>query len=106
MATDTKPKDAGQSTRHHGAMTRAVQVVVRGRVQGVGFRYSAQWQAKANGLGGWVRNRDDGSVECWLEGPAALDWLEIGPGYARVTRVEVRDTQPAGFTRFDVVSDA
>ena len=92
-------------------MTRAVQVVVRGRVQGVGFRYSALWQAKANGLVGWVRNRDDGSVECWLEGPAAkvaamLDWLAIGPGYARVTRVEVRDTQPAGFTRFDVVSDA
>ena len=111
MATETKPKEAGLLTRHHGAMTRAVQVVVRGRVQGVGFRYSAQWQAKANGLGGWVRNRDDGSVECWLEGPAAkvaamLDWLAIGPGYARVTRVEVRDTQPAGFTRFDVVSDA
>ena len=91
-------------------MTRAVQVVVRGRVQ-CRLPLLAQWQAKANGLGGWVRNRDDGSVECWLEGPAAkvaamLDWLEIGPGYARVTRVEVRDTQPAGFTRFDVVSDA
>ncbi|MDI9628144.1 MAG: acylphosphatase [Acidobacteriota bacterium] len=92
-------------------MTRAVQVIVRGRVQGVGFRYSALWQAKAHELGGWVRNRDDGSVECWLEGPAPsvaamLEWLATGPGFARVSKVEVHDRSPAGFTRFEVVADA
>ena len=90
---------------------RSILLRMRGRVQGVGFRPTAFRLAHELGLRGWVRNRDDGSVECWLEGPAAkvaamLDWLAIGPGYARVTRVEVRDTQPAGFTRFDVVSDA
>jgi len=92
-------------------MTSAVQVVVHGRVQGVGFRYSALRQAAGLGLTGWVRNLADGSVECWLEGPepdiaAMLEWLGIGPAYARVRGVAVQQRKPAGFTHFDVVTDA
>lgn len=90
---------------------RAVRVVVRGRVQGVGFRYSAFRQANGLGLTGWVRNRADGSVEAWLEGPnadvaAMLDWLTTGPGYARVTSREVTERPPAGFRDFTVTADA
>ena len=49
---------------------------VTGRVQGVGFRYRAQYAAQSLGLTGWVLNREDGSVEMEAQGdPAALDKL-------------------------------
>lgn len=73
---------------------KAVRAVVRGRVQGVGFRQSARSTARSMHLFGWVRNeRSDGSVEVWLQGePEAvdrmLDWLWIGPTPAEVTGVE------------------
>ena len=44
---------------------------VRGRVQGVGFRYFADQSAKALGVRGWVRNDDDGSVQVYAVGTAA-----------------------------------
>lgn len=72
-------------------MTRA-RVVVRGRVQGVGFRWAAVREALELGLTGWVRNRADGGVEALLEGPRdAVDrmvaWLSVGPRPARVSGV-------------------
>ncbi|MGH9475146.1 MAG: acylphosphatase [Terriglobales bacterium] len=65
---------------------------VYGRVQGVGFRYFAQRQANTLGLGGWVRNREDGSVEIMACGDAdALDEMEgrlrKGPSGAAVRRL-------------------
>jgi acylphosphatase len=64
-------------------------------VQGVNFRAATQSQAQRLGLVGWVRNRDDGSVEIVAEGPrAALDrfvrYLHQGPPAAAVTRVETQ----------------
>jgi acylphosphatase len=57
---------------------------VRGRVQGVGFRYYVVAQASALGLTGWVANEQDGSVHCVAEGPRAdlellLEQLREGP---------------------------
>jgi acylphosphatase len=74
-------------------MTDRLHVHIHGRVQGVGFRYSAFERATALGLNGWVRNLPDGSVEAEFEGPKAvlqqmLAWCEIGPRAAKVTRVE------------------
>lgn len=46
-----------------------VHVTVRGRVQGVGYRAWVEDQATMNGLAGWVRNRQDGSVEAVFAGP-------------------------------------
>ena len=62
---------------------------VRGRVQGVSFRFYTRDQAVGLGLTGWVSNRDDGSVEVVAEGARpALDrllaWLRQGPPSARV----------------------
>lgn len=76
---------------------------VTGRVQGVGFRWSAVVEARRLGLRGRVRNAVDGSVEVEAAGPAAplaefLAWLRRGPPGARVTGVEV---DPPGAWRDD-----
>jgi acylphosphatase len=54
-------------------MSRAIiQVVITGRVQGVGYRAWLEYQAVASGLEGWVRNRKDGSVEALFCGNAKV----------------------------------
>lgn len=73
-------------------MTR-IRVVVRGRVQGVGFRWFVREAAREAKLSGWVRNRQDGTVEVEAEGPAAaLDsfraMLRRGPDGAVVASVD------------------
>jgi acylphosphatase len=83
------------------------RVVVSGLVQGVFFRDTCRREARAAGVAGWVRNRPDGTVEAVFEGPAeAVDrmvgWARIGPQYADVRAVEVRDEPPAGETGFAI----
>jgi len=78
---------------------------VSGRVQGVGFRYSAIREAQRLRLNGWVRNAANGDVEVWAEGPQeALDlflaWLHRGPGYSRVDSVDKTDAAPRGYKEF------
>ena len=80
---------------------------VRGRVQGVGFRYSAIREASRLRLNGYVRNADDGAVEVWAEGPEEncamfLEWLQRGPQFSRVDKVDKQDMQPVGYDGFDV----
>jgi len=67
-------------------------VIVRGKVQGVGFRAYTEMQAKALKLDGWVRNRVDGTVEAMLSGEmAAIDRmliaLRVGPPHSAVINV-------------------
>ena len=92
-------------------MTKAVSSAffarVSGRVQGVGFRYSAIREAQRLKLNGWVRNTDSGDVEVWVEGPQeTLDlfhaWLRRGPSYSRVDSVEKTDVAPRGYKNFAV----
>ena len=80
-------------------------VIVRGRVQGVGFRYDASVRARSLGVGGWVRNLSDGTVEAVFEGPgdrveSLLDWCRRGPAGARVDAVETEREPPAGEAEF------
>lgn len=80
---------------------KKVQLVVRGRVQGVYFRASTQREARRLGLTGWVRNRPDGSVEIVAEGEEVairelFGWAQKGPSAARVDRVETRWRSYAG----------
>ncbi|MDA3948474.1 MAG: acylphosphatase [Spirochaeta sp.] len=86
----------------------AFQATIRGHVQGVGFRYYTQREARRQGITGWVKNRADGAVEVLAEGSAAeLDafaaWLQEGPPGARVRNVEMhRPIPPTGHLRFTV----
>lgn len=75
----------------------AARLVIRGRVQGVGYRWWTEQAANRLGLDGWVRNRIDGSVEILAIGPAwAIDRLagacRQGPPAAEVASV---DREPA-----------
>ncbi|MBM3190327.1 MAG: acylphosphatase [Chloroflexi bacterium] len=72
-----------------------LQAIVHGHVQGVNFRHYTRERARSLGLGGYVRNRWDGTVEVVAEGPepalqALLSWLHRGPPLAQVTEVEAR----------------
>lgn len=88
-----------------GNIRRIVQV--RGRVQGVGFRYAVQGQAEHLGVAGTVRNLLDGTVEADIEGtPQGVEdlcsWLCTGPPTARVDGVEVREAAPHGVEGFRI----
>ncbi|HXU86498.1 MAG TPA: acylphosphatase [Verrucomicrobiae bacterium] len=89
-----------------------LEATVRGRVQGVGFRYFVVRRALELDLVGWVANAPDGSVQCVAEGsPAALDALEatlrMGPLGAMVEAVDtVRMTGTGRLDRFRIRSGA
>jgi acylphosphatase len=73
------------------------RLVIRGHVQGVGFRWSMVEVARRLGVGGWVRNRRDGSVEALVCGPnelvaAMIHWASKGPAGSRVDGVEVEES--------------
>ena len=88
-----------------GAQHAARRWFVRGRVQGVGFRYFAQREAVGLGLAGYSRNLDDGRVEVYAVGPAEklkelAGLLYRGPRWAEVRGVEEEDAavrESAGF---------
>ena len=82
------------------------QVIIRGRVQGVGFRFFVLRAARAAGLVGWVRNLPDGSVEALASGDAEAlarlrEALRRGPPAARVESVveatESLEAEGSGF---------
>ena len=89
-------------------MHHARRYLVRGRVQGVGFRYFTHRAASRAGVHGWVRNHPDGSVEILAEGEAAaLEQFERevrqGPPGARVEGFSFSETPPGGaFTEFSI----
>jgi acylphosphatase len=80
-------------------------LIIHGRVQGVGYRDGMRREAQRLGVGGWVRNRHDGTVEAVVHGwpddvNAMLDWTRHGPPGARVTRMDVSEAS-GEFERFE-----
>lgn len=81
--------------------------LVRGRVQGVGYRDYAQRAADALGLTGYVRNLDDGCVEVYAAGPAdklsdLAAALRKGPRFSDVRGVDEREAAPQRYSDFQI----
>jgi acylphosphatase len=81
------------------AHVKAIIATITGRVQGVGYRYTAAHTARQLGLVGWVRNMPDGSVETRAQGNERVvaefvTFLEEGPRAARVRSVDVHPVEP------------
>ena len=89
---------------------KRLHVIVRGRVQGVYYRASAQREAKRLGLTGWTKNRHDTAVEVVVEGEEDqvkdfLSWAQTGPSTARVEKTETRWRSYTGeFEDFRIVN--
>jgi len=87
---------------------RCVQLIIMGRVQGVGYRFAAQQVAKQYQLQGWVKNQPNGDVEIIAEGEQQqidqfTDWAKNGPKYADVHRVAIKHLTESGeFTQFNI----
>ena len=85
--------------------------LVSGKVQGVSYRWFVKCAAEQLGLVGWVRNLDDGRVECKFFGqPSALEamltQLGLGPAYANVTSVESEPALSHEFNDFEILPTA
>ena len=83
------------------------KIVVRGKVQGVGFRNATWRKAMELGIRGSVRNLDDGSVEILAsasdkEFKVFENWCRVEPSHARVDRLEISELDQTGFTDFSI----
>jgi acylphosphatase len=87
------------------------RLVIRGRVQGVGYRDAMIRSAVAQGVAGWVRNHRDGHVEAHVQGEppaveAVIAWCRQGPRAARVTAVDVTEAPHEPATGFRLLPSA
>lgn len=81
------------------------KISIRGRVQGVGFRWNAANAARERGITGFVKNLSDGSVYIEAEGERGMlddfvEWCRSGPSFSSVESVEVNSCPPGGYTDF------
>ncbi|WP_028782955.1 acylphosphatase [Thalassobacillus devorans] len=87
----------------------SAHIIVHGRVQGVGFRFSAQQVATEHNIRGWVKNNSDGTVEMEAEGEkqdldAFVADIEKGPSpYARVDHIDITtEKNEKGYKKFQI----
>ncbi len=85
-----------------------LRLLIHGRVQGIGFRFSTVRQAQKLDLTGWVRNNPDGTVEIVTEGEKEnlqklLAWCQRGPLLAQVDKIDTSWEEATGeFENFDL----
>ncbi|MGB0369638.1 MAG: acylphosphatase [Flavobacteriales bacterium] len=92
-------------------MKKHLQIIVRGKVQGVYFRRDTQLQAQKLGVNGTVANQEDGSVIIKAEADEKvidtfLAWCNHGPELANVTEVVTTNGEMQGYTSFEVLAEA
>jgi acylphosphatase len=90
---------------------KSVRLMIRGRVQGVSYRYWTVTEATARGLDGWVRNRRDGSVEAFISGPATtvdemIEACRHGPRAAKVADIDIQPESVRAETGFEQLPTA
>jgi acylphosphatase len=89
------------------AMIRSYKILIKGKVQGVNYRYNAQAMAHKLNLTGFVRNEHDGSVLAHAEGEEEsvqkfIDWCNTGPKNADVTEVKPEEQVVQGYQTFEI----
>ena len=85
----------------------AQHCIIKGRVQGVGFRYFTFRSAEQHDIGGWVKNLPSGEVEMYATGDEDamarfMSDIEKGPSLALVEHIEVRDVEPEPCSGFSI----
>ena len=85
----------------------SLQVLISGKVQGVGYRYSTREKAIALNIVGWVRNLPNGQVEALIIGKSTqieqmLTWFQSGPPAAKVSSIETEETDPKPLNSFKI----
>lgn len=88
-------------------MLKSIKINVYGKVQGVGFRYSALQKANELGITGFVKNRNDGSVYIEADGePEVLEqfilWCKQGPSWSRVDDIKVVEIPYNNYGNFGI----
>lgn len=88
-------------------MIRSYKIIIKGKVQGVGYRYNAQAMAHKLNLCGFVRNQFDESVLTHAEGEEEnihrfIEWCNTGPRQADVTEVIAEEQDPKGYQTFEI----
>jgi acylphosphatase len=88
-------------------MIKSMRISVSGRVQNVGFRYSARQTALNFNLNGYARNEPDGSVTLVAEGDEDqlnkfLQWCHQGPPWARVSHIDVNEVPVMNYKTFEI----
>lgn len=85
-----------------------LHLIIKGKVQGVFYRATANKVAKQWGVSGWVRNTKEGNVEIVASGNdeqlnSFVNWCKQGPSFARVDQVEVQITAEQHFEGFEIL---
>ncbi|MCO7175649.1 acylphosphatase [Sporolactobacillus kofuensis] len=89
---------------------KSLHLIVEGRVQAVGFRYFTWQTANVYRISGWVRNRDDGSVEIAAEGEETeinqfVKTIKKGSPFSRVKHVDIYEyTEPKNYHLFKILN--
>ena len=88
-------------------MKKAFSLNIYGRVQGVGYRYSALRAAKKTGVYGFVKNQADGSVYAEVEGDENkvyefIKWCYQGPSFSQIQRIEKQEIPVQDFHNFEI----
>lgn len=89
-------------------MKKHLNIHIYGKVQLVGYRFTAKMRADKLGVFGFVRNESDGSVYIEAEGHGKhlkefVAWCKKGPMFARVKRVEIKEGNPGKFSGFKII---
>ena len=88
--------------------SKHVNLRISGKVQGVFFRKSAKQEADNLSLGGWIRNKNDGTVEISASGEEKnieqfIKWCKKGPPFAKVDDLQILVKKPEDYEEFSIV---
>ena len=88
---------------------QAVKIIIKGRVQGVSYRYFTLKQAQSFNIFGWVKNEDNGDVRAYAEGDKKsldqfINYLKKGPSFSRVDDVVLNwEAEDRSYNEFNIL---